>query len=132
MQPHSPKPVGIGLIGAGKHGVRYAQHIVEDVPQAGLVSGCRRIRSAGEQLAATYGCHYRATYDQLFADQNVDAIAIVVPPALHGSIVAAACRAGKHILIEKLFAVSVAEAQRISAIIKSRSIRCYGCPDVTR
>ncbi len=91
MQPHSPKPVGIGLIGAGKHGVRYAQHIVEDIPQAELVSVCRTIRSAGEQLAATYGCHYHATYDQLIADQNVDGIAIVVPPALHGSIVAAAC-----------------------------------------
>ena len=43
---------------------------------------------------------------------------------LHGSIVAAACRAGKHILIEKPFAVSVAEAQRISAIIDASPIRC--------
>ncbi len=124
MQPHSLKPLGIGLIGAGKHGVRYAQHIVEDIPQAELVAVCRRNRSAGDQLAATFGCRYHATYDQLIADQNVDAIAIVVPPALHGAIVAAACRAGKHILIEKPFAVSVAEAQRISALIKASSIRC--------
>ena len=124
MQPHSLKPLGIGLIGAGKHGLRYVEHMAEDIPQAELVAVCRRNRSAGEQLAARYGCHYHATYDQLIADQNIDAIAIVVPPALHGSIVAAACRAGKHILIEKPLAVSVAEAQQISAIIDASPIRC--------
>ena len=44
MQPHYLKPVRMGLIGAGKHGVRYAQHIVEDIPQAELVAVCLRNR----------------------------------------------------------------------------------------
>src|SRR2546426_6250855 len=32
----SMKPLRIGLIGAGKHGSRYAKHIVDDLPQAAL------------------------------------------------------------------------------------------------
>ena len=34
--------LGIGLIGLGEHGSRYAHHIVEDLPDAARVAGCRR------------------------------------------------------------------------------------------
>jgi predicted dehydrogenase len=113
-----------GLIGAGKHGSRYAKHIVEDIPQAELVAVCRRDRHEGEQLAARYGCHYYADYRQLLDDNRIDAVAIVVPPALHGTIVLAACQAGKNMLLEKPFAINVAEGQRLSAAITASGIRC--------
>jgi predicted dehydrogenase len=116
--------VRLGLIGAGKHGSRYAKHIVEDIPQADLVALCRRDRHAGEQLAARYGCDYYADYHQLLADDRVDAVAIVVPPALHSTIVPAACRAGKDMLLEKPFAISVAEGQRLCAAITVSGVRC--------
>ncbi len=35
-------PVGIGLVGAGQHGIRYARHVVRDVEEARLVALCRR------------------------------------------------------------------------------------------
>lgn len=117
-------PLRIGLIGAGKHGSRYAKHIAEDIPQAELVAVCRRSQTEGEQLAIKYGCHYYADYRQLIADSRVDAIAVVVPPYLHAEIVETACRAGKHILIEKPLAVSVAEAKRIRSLIAQSHSRC--------
>ncbi len=116
--------VRIGLIGAGKHGSRYAKHIVEDIRQAELVALCRRDRQEGEKLATTYGCAYYGDYRQLLRDDRVDAVAIVVPPALHGTIVPVACQAGKHILLEKPFAISVAEGQRLCAEITARGVRC--------
>lgn len=116
--------IRIGLIGAGKHGSRYAKHIVEDIPQAELVALCRRDRHEGEQLAARYGCAYYDDYHQLLKDTHIDAVAIVVPPALHGAIVPAACQAGKHILLEKPFAVSVAEGQRLRAALTASGVRC--------
>ncbi|MBI3301012.1 MAG: Gfo/Idh/MocA family oxidoreductase [Deltaproteobacteria bacterium] len=118
------KTLRIGLIGVGKHGSRYAKHIVEDVPQAALAAVCRRNRQEGEQLAADYGCSYYADYRALLADRYIDAVAIVVPPAFHGEIVEAACQAGKHILIEKPLAVSVAEARRIRDCIAASDVRC--------
>ncbi|NOT55421.1 MAG: Gfo/Idh/MocA family oxidoreductase [Deltaproteobacteria bacterium] len=117
-------PIRFGLIGAGKHGSRYAKHIVEDIPQAQLVALCRRDRREGEQLAARYGCDYYTDYRQLLDDGRIDAVAIAVPPALHGMIVPAACQAGKHILLEKPFAVSVAEGERLRAIIATSGVRC--------
>lgn len=118
------KTIRLGLIGAGKHGSRYAKHIVEDIPQAELVALCRRDRHEGEQMAARYGCVYYADYRHLLDDGRIDAVVIAVPPALHGVIVPAACQAGKHILLEKPFAVSVAEGQRLCAIITASGVRC--------
>jgi predicted dehydrogenase len=118
------KPLCIGLIGAGKHGSRYAKHIAEDLPQAKLAAVCRRNRQEGEKLAATYGCAFYPDYHHLLADAQVDAIAIVVPPALHGEIVSAACQFGKHILIEKPLAVSVAEVRRLRDCIATSGVRC--------
>lgn len=117
-------PLRIGLIGAGKHGSRYAKHIVEDLPQAQLSAVCRRNREEGEHLAASYGCTYHGDFQSLIHDPTIDAIAVVVPPAFHGAIVAAACQARKHILIEKPFAVSVVEARRMQEQIAMSGIRC--------
>jgi predicted dehydrogenase len=118
------KPLRIGLIGAGKHGSRYARHIVEDLPQASLAAVCRRNRQEGEQLAATYGCAYYADYHSLLADSQIDAVAVVVPPTFHSAIVAAACQTGKHLLVEKPFATSVAEAHRMCERIAASGTRC--------
>ncbi len=118
------KPLRIGLIGVGKHGSRYAKHIVEDLPQAELAAVCRRNRQEGEKLAARYDCSFYADYHSLIADTHIDAVAIVVPPARHGEIVATACEAGKHILLEKPVAVSVAEARRIRDCIAASGVRC--------
>ncbi|MGH7961024.1 MAG: Gfo/Idh/MocA family protein, partial [Candidatus Binatia bacterium] len=116
--------VRLGLIGAGKHGSRYAKHIVEDTPEAELVAVCRRNRQAGEQLVSTYGCVYYADYHTLLDAPDIDAVVIVVPPALHPHIVAAACQHGKHILIEKPLAVSVAEGRLICDNITASGVRC--------
>lgn len=117
-------PLRIGLIGAGKHGGRYAKHIVEDIAQAQLTAVCRRNQQEGEQFAATYGCAYYDDYHTLFNDPHINAIVIAVPPAFHEAIVAAACQAKKHILIEKPFAVSVAAGRRMSAHIETSGVRC--------
>lgn len=118
------RPLEIGLIGAGKHGSRYAKHIVEDVGEATLAAICRRDRIEGKRLADRYHCLYYADYRQLLADTKIDAIAVVVPPSLHEEIVFAACSAGKHILIEKPFAVNLAEARRMRARIEASPGRC--------
>jgi predicted dehydrogenase len=76
------KRLRLGLIGAGKHGSRYAKHIVEDFPQAELAAVCRRDRQEGEKLAASYGCPFYTDYRSLLTNAHIDAVAVVVPPTL--------------------------------------------------
>jgi predicted dehydrogenase len=117
-------PLRLGLIGAGKHGLRYARHIVQDVPDATLTALCRRDRSEGERAARTYGCAWIGDYAELVRDPRVDAVVAAVPPALHGAIVDAVCRAGKPLLIEKPLAVSLAEARRIRDLVHAHRLPC--------
>ena len=98
--------------------------LVDDIPQAELVAVCRRDRLEGETLAAKYNCTYYADYRQLLADDRIDAVAVAVPPYLHREVVTAACHAGKHILLEKPFAVSVAEGRQLQELLSHSPNRC--------
>jgi len=115
--------LGVGLIGLGRHGARYARHIVEDLPDAALVAVCRRRRAEGETLARAYGCAFHGDYRDLVADPRVDALVAVVPPMLHPAIVEAACGAGKPLLVEKPLATSLAAGRAIASRVAASGVR---------
>jgi predicted dehydrogenase len=115
--------IGLGLIGLGKHGSRYARHIAEDPTDASLVAVCRRNRVEGEHIAAASGCEFHADYRDLVTNPRVDALVLAVPPTLHPAIVEVACRAGKPLLIEKPLATSLAEARRIAGMLSASGVR---------
>ncbi len=116
-------PLRIGLIGAGKHGSRYAQHIVADLQGiARLVVLCRRDRAAGETAARAFGCRFAAEIDEVTAASDVDAVVVVVPPTLNAVICERAAAAGKAILVEKPLAPTLAEATRIGAALAQHPV----------
>ena len=117
-------PLGLGLIGAGKHGLRYARHIVDDLPEARLVALCRRDREEGERAAASFDCAWTADFRRLIEDPRVDAVVAAVPPTLNLAIAEAAARANKPLLLEKPLAASVAEGRRIRDLVIDRGLRC--------
>lgn len=106
-------PIGIGLIGLGRHGLRYATHLLEGVPGGRLVAVCRRDATAGEAYAARHGLRYYRTPADLIADPQVGAVIVVTPPALTLPIAREAVRQRKPLLIEKPLACRAAEARAI-------------------
>jgi len=56
-----------------------------------------------------------AEADELFADPNVDLIDICLPPNLHAPMTTAALKAGKHVFCEKPIALSLADADAMTA-----------------
>jgi len=105
--------LGIGLVGGGRHGSRYANHLSHDVEQGRLVALARRDERAGRSQAAALGARYHADLRALVADPDVDAVVAVVPPHLHPAIVEAAAALGKPVLLEKPVAVSLADGVRL-------------------
>ncbi len=106
--------VRFGVIGLGKHGTRYANHLsAGDAAGCGLTAVCRRNAAAGEAYAKEHGCQFFADADALVASDGVDAVVIATPPLDHPAIAQAAAAAGKHVLVEKPMARTVAECQAI-------------------
>jgi predicted dehydrogenase len=66
----------------------------------------------------------RTTADaaEIFADPAVRAVVIATPVASHFALIMQALAAGKHVLVEKPMATTVAEIDQIEALAKSRGL----------
>ncbi len=111
----------IGLIGTGKHGSRYARHIVHDVPGLTLSAISRR---SPERKAQTreWNCRGYEDWRQLVDDDGVEAVIGVVPPALNLAIARACVRAGKPLLLEKPLAASLDQAREIVSLCNKNNL----------
>jgi len=106
--------VGIGLVGLGRHGSRYAESIVKLVKGAELVAVCRRNLPEAERFAATWGAKkVYGDYKDLVRDQDVDAVIVATPNSSHMEIALEAAENGKHLLVEKPLGRTVEEAEKI-------------------
>jgi predicted dehydrogenase len=112
----------IGLIGAGKHGARYARHIRFDFPDLELAAIVRRNREQGAALAGELGARLFTDYRELIERGGVDAVIVVVPPTLHLDVVTCAARAGIPVLLEKPAAPSLAIGRELLAVLAAHPI----------
>ncbi len=113
----------LGLIGVGKHGSRYARHIVHDLrDDLRLVAMARRDVEAGQAQAAQYGCRVYGDYREMIAAPDVDAVVAVVPPTLHLQIVEAAAAERKPLLLEKPAAVGVEAGRSMLRVARAAGI----------
>ncbi|MCX8071350.1 MAG: Gfo/Idh/MocA family oxidoreductase [Candidatus Binatia bacterium] len=103
----------LGLIGTGRHGGRYANHIIRDLPEVELAAIARRNPAEAERQAQEYNCRAYTDFRELVAARDVDAVVAVVPPTVHKAIVEAAAAERKPLLLEKPAAPNVAEGMEI-------------------
>jgi len=112
----------LGLIGVGRHGSRYARHIVRDLPDLRLVAIARRDAEAVRAQGAEYGCRTYLDYRELIAAPDVDAVIVVVPPTLHVKIVETAAAEHKPLLLEKPAAPDVETGLRMLRAARAAGI----------
>ena len=113
--------LGIGIIGAGSFGAMHAEAIaaLDDVR---LVAAMRTNPPALAEFTARYGGRGYTDAAALLADPEVDAVVIATPHHLHRGAVEAAALAGKHILLEKPMAPTLAECDRILAVTAAAGV----------
>ena len=112
----------VGIIGTGKHGSRYANHIVADVAGLELAAICRRSFDGVEQ-ARQWRCTLYADFRKLVADPEVEAVISVVPPALNLAIARACAEVGKPLLLEKPLAATLDDARAIAGLAEGGELQ---------
>jgi predicted dehydrogenase len=105
----------VGVIGTGKHGSRYARHIINDVDGLALTAISRR-SEVGRQQAEQWHCFWHADWRQLVTNPAVDCVVAALPPVLNREVAEACAAAGKPLLLEKPMAVTVADADAINEL----------------
>jgi predicted dehydrogenase len=110
-----------GLIGAGRHGARYARHLAAgDVPGACLQALSRRDVHQGRALADELGVVYQPRWQDLLARDDIDAVILVVPVGCHQEFALAVAERGLPLLIEKPFACNAGQAEVIRKAFADR------------
>ena len=110
------EPIGIGVLGAADIAWRRTVPAIERCARLRLVAVASRSREKARRFADRFGGDAVTGYQRLLDREDVAAVYIAVPNALHAEWTEAAVRAGKHVLVEKSLTASVATA---AALVKS-------------
>src|SRR6204780_4777354 len=86
-----------------------------------------------EKFAAAFGIPRAASWEELLADKEIDAVHICTPNYLHYGMAKAALEAGKNVLCEKPLTMTYAEAIELAALGAAKNLancvnhnlRCY-------
>lgn len=111
--PPSPAPVRLGVLGAGRRGTALAQAAAR-VPGASIVAvGDDDVLRAAE-LAEVWDATSYSIWQSMLIFEQLDAIIIATPSAVHAEQVLTAVDQGMHVYVEKPPALDDGLAQRIA------------------
>ena len=113
---------GLGIVGAGMAAKPHAQALNALKDHIAVRGVWRRNRAELEAFCVDYGFPAAPSYESLLANPAIDAILVLTPPNAREEIVAAAARAGKHVLMEKPVERSTVAAERIVASCEAAGV----------
>jgi predicted dehydrogenase len=112
-----------GLVGCGDISNKRVAPAIVDLGNSELVSIARADFSKAEQFAKKFGAKkWFKDWQDLVADDDIDAVYIATPVNLHAEQAIAAAEAGKHVLCEKPMAMDTAECDRMIDACKAANV----------
>jgi len=114
------REIGVGVVGYGLGGRVFHAPFVSAVPGLRLVS--IMTRSADEVTKAYPSVQVVRTIEEILADKSIELVVISTPNETHFALAKKALEAGKHIVIDKPFAPTAAEALELLQLAKSKGV----------
>jgi len=118
------KKLGVAIHGVG--GVAYA-HAASWLknPHVEIVSVSSRSKASAQKLADKFelDCPVRDSLDEVLGDDRVDIVNISGPNHVHTAQGIAAAQAGKHLLVEKPMAISLAENRALRDAVEAAGVK---------
>lgn len=113
--------VRFGLIGCGRVAPRHAQSLIQ-LSDTQLVAVADIREDRARRFSAEYGAQAYTDYDNMLARPDIDAVTVCVPSGLHAQVAIDVLHAGKHVLVEKPIALSLADADRMIATAREAGL----------
>jgi predicted dehydrogenase len=126
--------INVAVIGCGYWGPNLIRNFVS-CPETELVWSCDLDEERLAKVLKPYpGVRKTTNVKDILADDQVDAIAIATPVRTHFPVAKACLESGKHVLVEKPLASSVAEGVELVNLAEKNNVRlmcdhtfCYSC-----
>ncbi|MGH3729131.1 MAG: Gfo/Idh/MocA family protein [Micromonosporaceae bacterium] len=126
------KPLRLGVVGVGTLTIRAVlPHLTQDdiADQVRVTALCDPVTSRAEAAATTFSVpHVFADLDEMLGSDTVDAVTIVSPIGLHHEHVKKALETGKHVHVNKTMTTTVAEADELIELARSRGLTLIASP----
>lgn len=122
------KKLRVGVVGCGKISSIYFKNI----PQFGALelAACADLnKERAEAAAKEYKIPRVLDVDGLLADPNIDLVLNLTIPQAHAGVNSKAIENGKHVFVEKPFALSVAEGQKVLELAAQKGVLVGCAPD---
>jgi predicted dehydrogenase len=117
----SEAPLGLGIVGCGGAAADVCR-AVASVPELSVVGLHDRDLALAEDLAQTTGGRAYVTLAELLASAAVQAVYVALPHDLLAPVAMQVLEAGRHVLVEKPMALSLADADALSALAARRGL----------
>ncbi|GAA2062669.1 Gfo/Idh/MocA family oxidoreductase [Streptomyces cheonanensis] len=114
--------VRIGVLGCAGIAVRRMLPAFTASPDVTVTAVASRDMARAEEVAARFGCRPVEGYTALLGADDVDAVYVPLPAALHARWVEAALRAGRHVLAEKPLTTDPESTGRLLGLAAERRL----------
>jgi predicted dehydrogenase len=111
----------VGLVGAGPWATMFHAPMLAGASGLELSAVWARRPEAATALADEFGGEAADSFDDLLA--RCDAVVFAVPPAVQAQLAVQAADAGRHLLLEKPVATTLADAERLAAAVDRAGVR---------
>jgi NDP-hexose-3-ketoreductase len=115
-------PVRIGVLGCAGIAWRNTLPAMLRVSEVELVAMASRDLAKAERFATRFGGVAVRGYAELLERPDIDAVYVALPNGLHREWAGRAMDAGKHVFVEKPFAVGLTETRELVAIARHRRL----------
>lgn len=121
MSQAAANPLRVGVIGLGLVSPPHLDGY-EAAEGCELVAVCDVSQAKVDAVTAARGVPGTTDYATVLDDPDVDAVALLLPHALHHHVARQALERGKHVCVEKPITVTAAEAEDLIALASERGL----------
>ena len=108
-----PHAVRVGIVGLG-HGVKvHGDRLLQPSPEFDIIGVCATSAERVQGAAERYGARGYTDYGEMLENEDIELVVVATPGAYHADMAVAAMRKGKHVVVEKPMATTLADADRM-------------------
>lgn len=115
----------LGILGTADIAFRRFLPALNKCPQITYAGVASRTPEKGLKFQENFGGKVYQSYDELLADESIDAVYVPLPPALHFEWGKKVLESGKHLLMEKPFTTNINDTEELLKLAEKNGLAVH-------